>query len=72
MNPKVIEILNNLLKENIATNLMVKRIMVKVEGIETNLAANEKNNQTPSIYLDSQFLSSFPINHINKFHEIEN
>eukprot|EP00102_Acyrthosiphon_pisum_P023297 XP_016660507.1 PREDICTED: uncharacterized protein LOC107883942 isoform X3 [Acyrthosiphon pisum] len=71
LNPKLIEVLNNLYRENIATNLMLNRVMVKVEGIEANLK-NKNLNTDSTIYLDTQFLTLFPINSTNEFNLIEN
>jgi len=71
LNPKLIEVLNNLYRENIATNLMLNRVMVKVEGIEANLK-NKNLNTDSTIYLDTEFLTLFPINSTNGFNLIEN
>ncbi|CAI6342670.1 unnamed protein product [Macrosiphum euphorbiae] len=71
LNPKLIEVLNNLYRENIATNLMLNRVMVKVEGIEANLK-NKNLNTDSTIYLDTEFLTLFPINSNNGFNLIEN
>lgn len=70
LNPKLIEVLNNLYKENVATNLMLNRVMVKIEGIEANLQ-NKKQNIDSPMYLDTEFLSLFPINCANGFNFVE-
>lgn len=63
--------MNNLYRENIATNLMLNRVMVKVEGIEANLK-NKNLNTDSTIYLDTEFLTLFSINSTNGFNLIEN
>lgn len=70
LNPKIVEVLNNLYKEKVASNLMLNRIMVKIEGIEANLK-NKNLNTDSSIYFDTEFLSLFPINSVNEFKFVE-
>lgn len=50
---------------------MLNRVMVKVEGIEVNLK-NKNLNTDSTIYLDTEFLTLFPINSTNGFNLIEN
>lgn len=62
--------MNNLHKEQASSNLLLHRILSKIEVLEAN---NSKIHQAPmtSIYLDSDFLTQFPIKSFNWFCAIE-
>lgn len=67
-NPKLIDVLNNLHKEQVASNLLLHRILSKIETIEVMTTKTSIPNQT---FLDPVFLSLFPINSHNSFHANE-
>jgi len=50
----------NILKAQTTTNLMLNRILAKIELIEANLQ-NKSHNIVPTVYIDPHFLSYFPL-----------
>lgn len=59
-------------KELVANNLILKRILSKVEVLESNLSNTNVYSTTVHQYLDSNFLLMFPINNKEQFTSIKN
>lgn len=57
-------------KELIANNFMLNRLLSKVEVLETNLKNNSCSAMTNN-YIDSDFLSLFPIKNKDEFLSVE-
>lgn len=62
----------NIKKELIASNLMLTRLLYKVEVLECNSKNNSLNSMMANQYIDTNFLSLFPINNKDGFQLIEN
>lgn len=62
----------NIKKELIASNLMLTRLLYKVEVLEYNSKNNSLNSVMANQYIDTNFLSLFPINNKDGFQLIEN
>jgi len=62
----------NIKKELIASNLMLTRLLYKVEVLEFNSKNNSLNSVMVNQYIDKNFLSLFPINDKDGFQLIEN
>jgi len=62
----------NIKKELIASNLMLTRLLYKVEVLECNSKNNSVNSVMANQYIDTIFLSLFPINNKDGFQLIEN
>jgi len=59
------------MQEQISTNLMINRILAKMQIMEANLKNKGQNNDT-SICIDSQFLSYFPLKNAEELFLLEN
>lgn len=64
------EILNKLYQEQTATNFILKRVLAKIERMETNLKMKDHVSQDKG-ELDEQFMVSFPIRNKDEFLSIE-
>jgi len=62
----------NIKKKLIASNLMLTRLLYKVEVLECNAKNNSLNSVIANQYIDINFLSLFPINNKDGFQIIEN
>lgn len=62
---------NNILQGQTATNLMLNRILAKIEVIEANLK-NTSQNLVPTVYIDPNFFNYFPIQNAEELFSIEN
>ncbi|KAE9530085.1 hypothetical protein AGLY_011547 [Aphis glycines] len=62
----------NIKKELIASNLILTRLLYKVEVLECNSKNNCLNSVMVNQYIDTNFLSLFPINNKEGFQLIEN
>ncbi|XP_016658075.1 uncharacterized protein LOC107883115 isoform X2 [Acyrthosiphon pisum] len=77
LNQKILNILTNMQleqvnikKELVASNLILNRLLTKVEVLETN-SKNNINSAMDNQYIDSNFLSLFPINNKDEFLSVE-
>jgi len=61
----------NIKKELVASNLMLNRLLTKVEVLETNSKSNNLNSAMANQYIDSNFLSLFPINNKDAFLSVD-
>ncbi|KAL4153604.1 hypothetical protein QTP88_001437 [Uroleucon formosanum] len=69
-----IKILSNKIygrKELVASNFILNRLLTKVEVLETNSKNNNLNSAMANQYIDSNFLSLFPINNKDAFLSVE-
>lgn len=57
----------NIKRELVAFNLILNRLLTKVEVLETNSKNNHLNSTMANQYIDSNFLSLFPINDKDAF-----
>jgi len=55
----------------VAFNLILNRLLTKVEVLETNSKNNNLNSAMANQYIDSNFLSLFPIQNKNEFSSVE-
>lgn len=58
---KLDKIYNTILQGQTATNLMLNRILAKIEVIEANYLKNTPQTIVPTVYIDQHFLSYFPL-----------
>lgn len=63
--------LTNIQKEQVASNLMMSRLLSKIEVLETNSKNDNLFSTTTKQYIDSKFLSLFPINKKDEFLSVE-
>lgn len=61
----------NIKKELVASNLILNRLLTKVEVLETNLKNNNLNSAMAYQYIDSNFLSLFIIKDKDEFLSVE-
>lgn len=61
----------NIKRELVASNLILNRLLTKVEVLETNSKNNNLNSTMANQYIDSSFFSLFPINDIDAFLIVE-
>ncbi|KAL4100996.1 hypothetical protein QTP88_021017 [Uroleucon formosanum] len=66
------ETLLNIQKELVANNFMLNRLLSKVEILESNSKLNNGFSSTTNQYIDSNFLSLFPMKTKEEFLSIEN
>ncbi|KAL4123106.1 hypothetical protein QTP88_015336 [Uroleucon formosanum] len=66
------ETLLNIQKELVANNFMLNRLLSKVEVLESNFKLNNGFFSTTNQYIDSNFLSLFPMKTKEEFLSIEN
>ncbi|KAL4103230.1 hypothetical protein QTP88_018607 [Uroleucon formosanum] len=78
LNQKILDILSNMQleqvnikKELVASNFILNRLLTKVEVLETNSKNNNLNSAMANQYIDSNFLSLFPINNKDAFLSVE-
>lgn len=78
LNQKILDILSNMQleqvnikKELVASNLILNRLLTKVEVLETNSKNNNLNSAMANQYIDSNFLSLFPIKDKDEFLSVE-
>ncbi|CAI6355059.1 unnamed protein product [Macrosiphum euphorbiae] len=78
LNQKILDILTNMQleqvnikKELVASNLILNRLLTKVEVLETNSKNNSLNSAMANQYIDSNFLSLFPIKDKDEFLSVE-
>ncbi|XP_060858689.1 uncharacterized protein LOC132936344 [Metopolophium dirhodum] len=78
LNQKILDILTNMQleqvnikKELVASNLILNRLLTKVEVLETNSKNNNLNSAMANQYIDSNFLSLFPIKDKDEFLSVE-
>ena len=64
MGPQILEALNKLHKEIVANNFMLKRLLAKAD------INNQQLNST-GIKLDQEFISQFPVEHLDEFKLLE-
>jgi len=57
----------NIKKELVVSNLILNRFFTKVEVLETHSKNNKLNSAIANQYIDSNFLSLFPINDKGEF-----
>lgn len=65
---KINDALNKMYKEQVSSNLLLQRVLSKVEGIE----ANSLTLSNKSVHFDSDFLNLFPLNSVKDFVQNEN
>ncbi|KAF0710305.1 Uncharacterized protein FWK35_00029950, partial [Aphis craccivora] len=77
-NQKILNILTNMeleqvniKRELVASNLILNRLLTKVEVLETNSKNNHLNSTMANQYIDSNFLSLFPIKDKDAFLSVE-
>lgn len=61
----------NIKRELVASNLILNRLLTKVEVLETNSKNNHLNSTMANQYIDSNFLSLFPIKDKDAFLSVE-
>jgi len=61
----------NIKKELVASNLILNRLLTKVEVLETNSKNNSLNSAMANQNIDSNFLSLFPIKDKDEFLSVE-
>jgi hypothetical protein len=65
---KINDALNKIYKEQVSSNLLLQRVLSKIEGIEANSLTISKK----FVHLDSNFLNLFPINSTISFMQNKN
>ena len=71
-NQMVSDTLIQIQKELISNKFLLKRLLSKVEVLELNSKNNSNSTTTNNNYIDSSFLSLFPIRNKEEFLSIEN
>jgi len=69
MDPRHTEILEKLNQGIVENNFILKRLLAKVEAMETNQKVDSSGGD---IYLDPEFIAQFPISNSDNYKFVEN